>query len=186
MALVGYARASSVGQSLEVQLGKLRHCDTIFQENPHGLSRPRLQLKACLDGIQAGDTLVVTRLDRLARSNVHLAQIAQALERKGAHLHVLEPHLDTRDATGRLLFHLLDAMGQFEAALHAERHMDGTDRARARGIRVGPKCRLTDVQTAELRKRRAQGDLIKVLMQDYGLSKSSVYRYLRTDGRFVS
>jgi DNA invertase Pin-like site-specific DNA recombinase len=186
MVLVGYARVSSVGQSLEVQLDQLRHCDKIFQESPHGLSRPRPQLKACLDYIQAGDTLVVTRLDHLARSNVHLAQIAQALECKGTHLHVLEPHLDTRDGTGRLLFHLLEAMGQFEAALHAERRMDGVGRTRARGIRVGPKCRLTEGQIAELRRRRAQGDLISVLMQDYGLSQSSVYRYLRTDGRFVS
>jgi DNA invertase Pin-like site-specific DNA recombinase len=105
---------------------------------------------------------------------------------KGAHLHVLEPHLDTRDGTGRLLFHLLDTMGQFETALYAERRMDGVDRTRARGLRVGPKYRLTEGQITELRKQRAQGDMINVLMQDYGLSKSSVYRYLRTDGRFVS
>jgi DNA invertase Pin-like site-specific DNA recombinase len=69
MALVGYVRVSFAGQNLEVQLDKLRHCDTTFQENPHGLSRPRPQLKACLAYVQAGDTLVVTRLDR---SSVHL------------------------------------------------------------------------------------------------------------------
>ena len=110
MALVGYARVSSVGQRLEVQLDKLAHCDKLFQEKTSGTSATRPRFKACLEYLREGDMLVVTRLDRLARSTLHLCQLAQVLERKGVHLHVLDPHIDTRDTSGRLVFHLLGAI----------------------------------------------------------------------------
>jgi DNA invertase Pin-like site-specific DNA recombinase len=72
MALIGYARVSSVGQSLEVQLDKLKHCDKIYQEKRSGVTGKRPRLDACLEYVREGDTLVVTRLDRLARSTLHL------------------------------------------------------------------------------------------------------------------
>jgi DNA invertase Pin-like site-specific DNA recombinase len=178
MALVGYARVSSVGQSLDVQLDKLGHCDKIFQEKHSGVTNTRPRLHDCLEYIREGDTLVVTRLDRLARSTLHLCQIADALVRKGVHLQVLDQYLDTSNATGRLLFNMLGAISQFETEIRAERQMDGIQKAKERGVHFGPKKRLTDDQTAELRRRRAQGELIKILMQDYGISKVSVYRYL--------
>ncbi len=81
MALVGYARVSSIGQSLDVQLDKLKHCDRIYQEKKSGTSGKRPQLKACLDYVRDGDTLVVTRLDRLARSTLHLCQIARVVKK---------------------------------------------------------------------------------------------------------
>lgn len=79
MALVGYARVSSVGQSLDIQLEKLGHCDKIFQEKQSGASSNGLRLADCLEYAREGDTLVVTRLDRLARSTLHLCQIAHEL-----------------------------------------------------------------------------------------------------------
>ncbi len=82
------------------------------------------------------------------------------------------------DATGRLLFNMLGAIGQFETEIRAERQMEGIQKAKERGVHFGRKKRLTEEQTEELRKRRAQGELIKTLMQDYGISKVSVYRYL--------
>src|SRR5215510_11098077 len=121
MARVGYARVSSVGQSLEVQLDKLQHCDKLFQETHSGATGPRPQLRTCWDSVREGDTLVVTRLDRLARSTLHLCQMAETLARKQVHLHVLDQHSDTSDATGRLLFHMLGAIAQFETELRAER-----------------------------------------------------------------
>lgn len=93
---------------------------------------------------------------------------------------MLDQHLDTSDATGRLLFNMLGAIAQFETELRAERQVDGIQKAKARGVRFGPKKRLTREQVTDLRQRRAQGALIKTLMQDYGLSKASVYRYLAT------
>src|SRR5829696_4629192 len=90
MALIGYARVSSVGQSLDVQLDKLQHCNKIYQEKKSGATGKRLRLEACLEYVREGDTLVVTRLDRLARSTLHLCQIAEELRRKGVHLQVLD------------------------------------------------------------------------------------------------
>jgi len=117
MALVGYARVSSVGQRLDVQVAKLQHCDKLFQEQTSGSTVTRPRLVDCLDYVREGDTLVVTRLDRLARSTWHLCQIAEILARKRVHLHVLDQSIDTSDATGRLLFHMLGAIAQFETEL---------------------------------------------------------------------
>ena len=79
MQLVGYARVSSVGQSLEVQVDKLTHCNKLFQEKASGNLNQRPQLQACLEYVREDDTLIVTRLDRLARSTLHLCQIADAI-----------------------------------------------------------------------------------------------------------
>ncbi len=178
MALIGYARVSSVGQSLEVQLDKLQGCNKIFEEKTSAVSGKRPRLEACLEYVREGDTLVVTRLDRLARSTLHLCQIADELERKGVYLQVIDQNIDTSDATGRLLFNMLGAIAQFETEIRAERQMDGIRKAKTRGVQFGTQRKLTDEQITELRQRREQGELIRILMKDYGVSKATVYRYL--------
>ena len=180
MALIGYARVSSVGQRLDVQREKLKHCEKVFEEKRSGMSDSRPILAACVDYMRLGDTLVVTRLDRLARSTLYLCQIAEQLTRKGVQLQMLDQAIDTNDATGRLLFHMLGAIGQFETELRAERQRDGIQNARARGIQLGRRATLKPAQVTELRERRQQGITIKVLMHDYGVSKATVYRYLST------
>jgi len=181
MALVGYARVSSVGQTLAVQQGKLAHCDKLFQEKVSGVNDKRPQLKACLEYVRQGDTLVVTKLDRLARSTLHLCQIAAELERKNVHLQVLDQNIDTSSATGRLLFNMLGAIAQFETEIRAERQREGIQKAKQHGVKFGKQKSLTSQQVVELQERRRQGVLIKTLMQDYGLSKTTVYRYLKTE-----
>jgi DNA invertase Pin-like site-specific DNA recombinase len=178
MAMVGYARVSSVGQTLEVQLEKLAHCDKLYQEKASGTSYQRPQLSACLEYVREGDTLVVTRLDRLARSTLHLCQISDELQRKQVNLKVLDQSIDTNDATGRLLFNMLGAIAQFETELRAERQMDGIQKAKERGTRFGRKRSLTDEQIQELRKMREDGVTISELERRFGISKASVYRYL--------
>ncbi len=178
MALVGYARVSSVGQSLEVQLDKLQHCRKIFQEKKSAAGGKRPQLAACLEYVREGDTLVITRLDRLARSTLHLCQIADELKRKEVALQVLDQNINTGDATGRLLFNMLGAINQFETEIRAERQIDGINKAKEKGVRFGARQKLTMEQQAELKSQRAAGVLIKELMKAYGLSKASVYRYL--------
>ena len=178
MALIGYARVSSVGQSLAVQLDKLQGCDPIFQEKRSGTSDKRPQLAACLQYVRRGDTLVVTKLDRLARSTLHLCQLAETLQRNGVALRVLDQAIDTSDATGRLLFHMLGAIAQFETEIRAERQLDGIANARARGVAFGRRPALTSEQIVELRERRQQGVLIKTLMADYGRGQTALYRYL--------
>jgi DNA invertase Pin-like site-specific DNA recombinase len=186
MALVGYARVSSVGQSLAVQLDKLEHCDKIYEEKKSGVAGKRPRLEACLEYVREGDTLVVTRLDRLARSTLHLCQIAAELQRKQVNLQVLDQNIDTGDATGRLLFHMLGAIAQFETEIRAERQMDGIQKAKAQGVQFGRQKRLTSAQIAELQQKRKQGALIKTLMKEYGLAKASVYRYLNELDPFLA
>lgn len=181
MALVGYARVSSVGQTLAVQLDKLGQCDKIFQEKVSGVNMKRPQLQTCLEYVRQGDTLVVTKLDRLARSTLHLCQIAAELERKEVALQVLDQNIDTNSATGRLLFNMLGAIAQFETEIRAERQREGIQKARERGVRFGKRKTLNSQQVTELQERRRQGVLIKTLMQEYGLSKTSVYRYLKEE-----
>lgn len=183
MALVGYARVSSVGQTLDVQLEKLKHCDKLFQESQSGSNNNRPELKACLRYLREGDTLVVTRLDRLARSTLHLCKIAAELEAEGVVLQVLEQNIDTSSATGRLLFNILASIAQFENELRAERQMDGILRAKARGVQFGRQFSLTPSQAKEMQEKRRNGVLIKTLMREYGLSKATVYRYLENPDR---
>ncbi len=178
MAEVGYARVSSVGQSLDVQLDKLKNCRKIFQEKKSAAGGKRSQLAECLEYVREGDTLVITRLDRLARSTLHLCQIADELKRKEVELHVIDQNINTADATGRLLFNMLGAINQFETEIRAERQADGIKKAKQKGVKFGASKKLTDQQVEEMRKKRETGVLIKDLMKEYNLSKASVYRYL--------
>ena len=165
MALVGYARVSSVVQSLNVQLSKLKHCDKIFMEKKSGAKGKSKGLTDCLEYVREGDTLVVTRLDRLARSTLHLCQIASELQQKQVNLEVMDQNIDTSDATGRLLFNMLSAIAQFETEIRAERQMDGIIKAKERGVQFGRKKKLTPEQIIQLKCRREQGTLIKTLMR---------------------
>ena len=96
-------------------------------------------------------------------------------------LQVLDQNIDTNSATGRLLFNMLGAIAQFETEIRAERQREGIQKAQERGVQFGQQKKLNRKQIAELQERRRQGVLIKTLMQDYGLSKTSVYRYLKVD-----
>ena len=145
MQYIGYARVSTMEQHLDVQLAKLTAagCEPIFQEKRSGTDDKRPVLAECLRYVRTREALVVTRLDRLARSTLHLCQIAVDLHRKQVHLQVLDQHIDTSDATGRLLFNMLGAIAQFETELRAERQMDGIRKARERGVPLGRQKRLT-------------------------------------------
>ncbi len=131
--------------------------------------------------MREGDIFVVTRLDKLARSTLHLCQVAAELEHKQVALQVIDQNIDTTDATGRLLFNMLAAIAQFETEIRAERQMDGIQKAKERGVKFGKKKKSNQQQIAELQERRHQGVLIKTLMKDFDISKASVYRYLKDE-----
>ncbi len=179
MSAVGYARVSTVGQSLDVQLEKLSPiCDKVFKEKKSGTTAQRPKLKACLQYLRDGDTLVITKLDRLARSTFHLTQIAESLKERGIGLKVLDQAIDTTTPTGKLLFDVLAAISEFETAIRKERQLEGIDQAKKRGVRFGRHPKVTKDQIAEMRRKRKEGTLIRDLMSEYGLSKASVYRLL--------
>ena len=106
MAKVGYARVSTQGQSLDVQVAKLTEygCNEIFKDKLSGTTADRPSLKECRTYVRRGDSLVITKLDRLARSTFHLTQIAEELKQKGVDLVVLDQNIDTSTPTGKLLF----------------------------------------------------------------------------------
>ena len=179
MALISYARVSSYGQSLDVQLEKLKHCDRVFKEKQSGRSTDkREQLALCLDYVRDGDTLVVTKLDRLARSTRDLLNILNTLEKKQVKLHVIDQQIDTSTPSGRLLVHLLGSIAEFENDLRKDRQLDGISLAKRNGVKFGRKKALTASQVQELRQKRTDGLLIKDLMEHYCLSKATVYRAL--------
>ena len=180
MSIVGYERVSSIGQSLDVQLDKLNQyaCDKIFSEKLSGTTANRPNMKAALQYLREGDILVITKLDRLARSTFHLTQIADGLKRDGIELVVLDQNIYTSTPTGKLLFNMLASISEFETEIRKERQVEGIAKAKEKGVRFGAKAKLTDDQILEMRQKRTEGVLIKDLMSHYCLSKASVYRLL--------
>ena len=185
MAKIGYARVSSTGQSLEIQIAKLEAygCTEldgqIFQEKKSGTSTiDRTEWKSCNKHLRKGDTLVITKLDRLARSTLDLTQIAENLKTRGIELVVIDQNIDTSTPTGKLLFNMLASIAEFENDIRRERQADGIDKAKDHGVKFGAKAKLSDQQLAEMKLKRAEGVLVKDIMLEYGLSKASVYRLL--------
>lgn len=176
---VGYARISSVGQSLDVQLSKLKDCEKVFCEKKSGrTTEDRDQLNSCLDFVRAGDTLLVTKLDRISRSVRDLLNIMKILENKGVHFVVLDQNIDTGTPEGRLMLGVLASIAEFENDLRKARQADGIEMARQKGVRFGRRSALDPNQVQDLRSKRASGVLIKDLMAEFGLSKASVYNYI--------
>ena len=178
MATVGYARVSSVGQSLDVQLEKLKDCDKVFKEKRSGLDTGRRSLKQCLEFLREGDTLLVTKIDRLARSTSDLYRIIATLADKGVSFRVLDdPSIDTTSRTGKLVMGILALIAEFESDIRRERQMDGIAKAHERGVRFGRKRKLTLEKVAEIRELREAATVPEIIKRT-GLSKASVYRAL--------
>ena len=177
---VGYARVSTIGQSLEIQLTKLSEfgCDEIFEDKHSGTTADRPRLKQCRKYVRKGDSLVITKLDRLARSTYHLTQIAEELKQKGVDLVVLDQNIDTSTSTGKLLFNMLAAIAEFESEIRKERQMEGIAKAKEKGVKFGRKAKLKSDEIIEMRRERESGVKISDLMAKYSLSKASIYRLL--------
>lgn len=178
--LVGYARVSSSGQSLTVQLDKLADCDKIFQEKKTGTSLDkRDELKTCLDYVREGDVLVVCKLDRLARNVRDLQNIVATLDDKGVGLKILDQALDTTTNTGRLLFNMLGVIAEFENDLRKERQREGIKQALAKGVQFGVKPKLDDETIKALVTAVDAGEQSKAaIAKQFNISRSTLYRYL--------
>jgi DNA invertase Pin-like site-specific DNA recombinase len=181
MTTIGYARVSSTGQDLAVQLEKLggAGCDKIFREKRSGVDAGRPELKRCLDYLREGDTLLVTKIDRLARSTSDLYRIVSVLSEKGVAFTVIDdPTIDTTSRTGKLVMGILALIAEFENDIRRERQMDGIAKARDRGVKFGRKPLLVSETIQRVRKLRKAGNTVPEIMRQTCLSKASVYRAL--------
>jgi DNA invertase Pin-like site-specific DNA recombinase len=178
MPVVGYARLSSTGQDLSVQLEKLDKagCKKVFKEKRSGVDTGRPELRRCLEYLREGDTLLVTKIDRLARSTSDLYRIISELAERGVVFKVTDD--PTIDTTGKLVMGILALIAEFENDIRRERQMDGIAKARDRGVKFGRKPQLLPNVIEEIRSLRADGMTVPQIMRQTKLSRASIYRAL--------
>jgi DNA invertase Pin-like site-specific DNA recombinase len=179
MSLYGYARVSTLDQDLGLQRASLEAagCGVIRAETASGSRRDgRTELQTLLDFLHAGDTLVVTRIDRLARSLKDLQDIVHELKAKGVALRATEQPVDTGTAAGKAFLDMLGVFAEFETNLRRERQLEGIKAAKERGVYKG---RRPSIDTAEVRRLREQEKLgPAAIARRLGIGRASVYRVL--------
>ncbi|MUZ75909.1 helix-turn-helix domain-containing protein [Agrobacterium vitis] len=180
MAIYGYARVSTVDQDLGIQQAALSAagCTIIRAEKKSGTSKQgRAELNTLLDFLREGDTLVVTRIDRLARSVGDLQDIVRLLKTKHVTLKATEQPIDTSSAAGKAFLDMLGVFAEFETSLRKERQMEGIAAAKGRGVYKGRKPKL---DIGEIRRLRAEGVGPTEIAKALGIGRASVYRALGT------
>jgi DNA invertase Pin-like site-specific DNA recombinase len=182
MAIVGYARVSTAGQSLDAQIKALTEAgvdsENLFQEKQSGAKADRKELANVLKFVRKGDTLIVTKLDRIARSTKHLLEIADTLEKKKVTFKVLNINLDTSTPTGKLMLTMLGAVAQFEREIMLERQAEGFAIAKAQGRIKGRPSTAQD-KAADVVKLASEGKTKQSIADELGIGIASVYRILK-------
>ena len=179
MTFYGYARVSTTGQSLEAQLTELKAagCRKIFQEKVTGKHRARPQLDHALKVLGKGDVLIVSRLDRLARSSRDLLNvIKQITDAEASFKSLRDQWADTTTAHGRLILTVLAGLAEFERELIVERTGEGREQAMAKGIVFGRKPKLTQHQRLEAIARREAGETVQSIARSYNVHHSMIVR----------
>ena len=175
MATVGYARVSTTGQNLESQLNALIDCDIVFQEKQSGAKKEREELNRMLEYVREGDTIIVTKLCRLARNTRHLLEVVELLDSKSISLQVINLGIDTASPTGRLMITLIGAIATFERELLLERQAEGIALAKKKGKYKGRKP-MKSVTKNEVLKLIENGITKKEISEKLSISQSSIYR----------
>lgn len=179
--LVGYARVSTQDQKPALQLDALKAagCEKVFVEKASGAQRDRPELKAALDYMRDGDTLVVWKLDRLARSMKQLIETVEGLEEVGVGFRSLTEAIDTTTAGGKLVFHVFGALAEFERSIIRERTRAGLDAARARGRKGGRPPKLKDADLKAARAMLADKSItVEEVAKHLRVSPATLYRHL--------
>jgi DNA invertase Pin-like site-specific DNA recombinase len=178
--LFGYARVSTDDQNLDLQRAALNAagCRQIFEDRISGAARNRPGLTRAIKTCACGDVLIVWRLDRLGRSLPHLIELLTDLAKRGVEFRSLSEAIDTTTATGKLIFHVIGALAEFERGLTLERTRAGLSAAKARGVRLGRPPVMTVDQTKHARRLLDAGENPWAVARGYGVSKSTLYRHL--------
>ena len=182
--LIGYARVSTDGQTLDQQLAALKAagCKRIFEDKPSGAKRDRPQLAALLDQLRDGDVVTITRLDRLARSTRDLLDITERLKEVDAGLRSLaEPWADTTSPAGRMVLTFFSGVAEFERSLIHERTSSGRAAAKAKGVRFGRPPALSAAQIALARQLIEDGQKPRSVAQVLKVHPATLYRALERD-----
>ena len=177
--IIGYARVSTDGQTLDAQQSALlaAGAEKVFAEKVSGAVTDRRQLAKAIAALNAGDTLLVCRLDQLARSTRDLLNVLATISEKGAGFRSLaDAMIDTTTAHGKLIIAVLGALAEFERSMILSRTLDGRKRALERGVRFGRKPKLSQFQITEALARRAEGEPLADIGRSYGLSHSTISR----------
>jgi DNA invertase Pin-like site-specific DNA recombinase len=184
--LVGYGRVSTQDQDPGLQEDALRAagCEKLFIEKVSSGKKDRPQLAAALDYVREGDTLVVWRLDRLARSLHQLIETVHGLEQRGIALKsIMEPHIDTSTPGGKLVFNIFGSIAEFERAIIRERTKAGVMAAKARGRAGGRPAKLVGERVEHARNLLASGSSVSSVARSMGISRASLHRALERIGK---
>ncbi len=179
MAIYGYARVSTDGQTLNAQISELRQAgaERVFREKISGAVTDRAQLRRALSALGRGDVLLVTRLDRLARSTRDLLNTLATIAESGVGFRSLrDSWADTTTPHGRLMLTVLAGLAEFERDLIRTRTGEGRERAKARGVRLGRKPKLTPHQRLEALARRDAGEALTEIGRLFNVSHSTISR----------
>lgn len=178
---IGYARVSTDDQNLDMQRRALEGagCADIFTDQVSGASVKRPGLDAALARCAAGDVLVVWKLDRLGRSLSHLIAVIQELGKRGVGFTSLSDNIDTTTAGGRLVFHMMGAIAEFERSLIQERTAAGVDAARKRGVKLGRRKSLTASQVSHAKALIEAGESPSDVARSLKVGRSTLYRALQ-------
>jgi DNA invertase Pin-like site-specific DNA recombinase len=177
--IIGYARVSTDGQSLEAQLSQLKAagCDRVYSEKISGAISDRRALAQAIKALGPGDCLVVTKLDRLARSTRDLLNTLDTIGKVGASFKSLsDAWADTTTPAGKLMLTVLGGLAEYERSLILSRTSEGRARAKANGIKFGRKPSLTAFQANEAKARWANGESLQAIARTYGVSHSTISR----------
>jgi DNA invertase Pin-like site-specific DNA recombinase len=183
MKIYAYCRVSTLDQNPSMQQDAIlkRYPDAkVLTESKSGTTtQGREQLNTLIKIIDAGEKLVVWKLDRLARNMKDLLDIVEKIELKGACLEILDQNIDTSTASGKAFLQMLGVFAEFETNLRKERQMAGIAKAKARGVYKGRKPTLTDAQKQEIRSKKENGMNPTQLFKEYGVSRATIYNVLK-------
>lgn len=186
--IIGYARVSSKSQHLEIQLDKLNDygCEKIFMDKMSGSTDIRTGYKSMVEFIRAGDTLVVTRLDRLSRNLRDLTYLMYKFDNENINLVVIDqPAINTTTSEGKKVYEFFSVLAEMELHNNRERIVEGVKKAKAKGVKFGRPEKVTKEQKYEIRTMRRNGTPIKDLMRTFDLSKDTIYRIMRETNKLA-
>ena len=178
---IGYARVSTGEQNPDLQIDALRAagCERIFTDKASGANAKRSELAKCLKALTAGDTLTVWKLDRLGRSLHDLIGLLDELKARGVAFQSLTEAIDTSTPTGRAMWQMVGILAELERSLIQERTKAGREAAKARGVKMGRKAKLTPQQIDHARKLIEQGEHHDRVAKSLGVSRRTLYRGIR-------